>query len=207
MARLLHGPQDPGWSMNSCGLCPPGEPGSGPCQAFHVGLSLTLCWAISGQAWGREQIPELLVGPGSRTQGPSVLNSVTSVLRQSGLFLLLVGHTHSLTPLNVAQSYLWGKGGCCMCPVGGTRNGMGLNIAVRQAMGFPSAGISESSEEKQEVRKEYSQLKYSLEAQRGKECASDSRPSLSGNQFSVCLPLYNLGQGDCRRVLTMKSQP
>lgn len=116
MARLLHGPQDPGWSMNSCGLCPPGEPGSGPCQAFHVGLSLTLCWAISGQAWGREQIPELLVGPGSRTQGPSVLNSVTSVLRQSGLFLLLVGHTHSLTPLNVAQSYLRGKGGAVCVP-------------------------------------------------------------------------------------------
>ena len=90
-----------------------------------------------------------------------------------------------------------------MCPVGGMR----LNIAVRQAMGFPSAGISESSEEKREVKKEFSQLKYSLEAQTGKEHASDSRPSLSGNHFSVCLPLYNLGQGDCRSVLTMKSQP
>lgn len=99
------------------------------------------------------------------------------------------------------------RGVGCMCPVGGMRNGMRLNIAVRQVMGFPSAGISESSEEKQEVGKEYSQLKYSLEAQTGKEHASDSRPSLSGNQFSVCLPLYNLGQGDCRSVLTMKSQP
>lgn len=86
-----------------------------------------------------------------------------------------------------------------MCPMGGTRNAMGHNIAVRQAMGFPSAGISESSEEKQEVGKEYIQLKYSLEAQRGKEDASDSRPSLSGNQFSVCLPLYNLGQGGLQK--------
>lgn len=194
MARLLHGPQDPGWSMNSCGLCPPREPGSGHCQAFHVGLSLTLCWAISGQAWGREQIPELLVGPGpgSRTQGP---------------FLLLVQHTHSLIPLNVAQSYLWGKGGVLYVSRGRHKKWNGAQHCSKVGHGLSFCWHKRVLRRETEVRKEYSQLKYSLEAQRGKECASDSRPSLSGNQFSVCLPLYNLGQGDCRRVLTMKSQP
>lgn len=89
----FHSLNNASYNLPNQSLCPPGEPGSGPCQAFHVGLSLTLCWDVSGQAWGREQIPELLGGLGSRTQGPSVLNSVTSVLRQSGPFLLLVGHT------------------------------------------------------------------------------------------------------------------
>ena len=68
------------------------------CLENPMDMSLTLCWDVSGQAWGREQIPELLGGLGSRTQGPSVLNSVTSVLRQSGPFLLLVGHTFPHPP-------------------------------------------------------------------------------------------------------------
>ena len=56
----FHSLNNASYNLPNQSLCPPGEPGSGPCQAFHVGLSLTLCWDVSGQAWGREQIPELL---------------------------------------------------------------------------------------------------------------------------------------------------
>lgn len=156
---------------------------------------------------GQRANSRALGGSGFKDTG-ALCSQLSYISTEAVRALSVTSGTHTFPhPLECSPVLPAGEGGCCMCPVGGTRNGMGLNIAVRQAMGFPSAGISESSEEKQEVRKEYSQLKYSLEAQRGKECASDSRPSLSGNQFSVCLPLYNLGQGDCRRVLTMKSQP